>query len=224
VIKIAPSSLCADFRRLQEDVLKLVEAGVDWLHFDCMDGHFVERLTYGPMVIEALREVTDIPFDAHLMVDNPACQIDQYAQAGADHILVQAEADARPVMLLSRIRELGSKSGIVYNPVTPLDGMEAILPVADVVMIMSVEPGAAGQEFMPIALRKIEALREMIDSQGLSTLISVDGGINTQTAPLVIQAGVDVIVSGSWLFNHVEGYAGAVRQLRAIDQEHGRAC
>ena len=222
MIKIAPSTLCADFRKLEQETRALVEAGVDWLHFDCMDGHFVENLSYGPLILRALRDLTDIPFDAHLMIANPETQIEAYAEAGADHILIQREVDARPVRLLNRIRSLGKKAGIVYNPATALESLEAILPAADIVMIMSVEPGAAGQSFMPIALRKIETLREMIDNEGLSTLISVDGGINSETAPWAIAAGVDVIVSGSWLFNHEDGYAGAVAELRAIEAERLR--
>lgn len=216
VIKIAPSTLCASFRRLEEDILAVVESGVDYLHFDCMDGHFVENLTHGPLIIQALRDLTDIPFDVHLMITNPEAQIESYAEAGADHILFQVEVDPRPVRLLSKVKAAGKKAGVVYNPATPLGEVETLLPSADIVMVMSVEPGAAGQAFMPVALHKIRALREMIDRNGYQTLISVDGGINAETAPLVIGAGADVIVSGSWFFRHAEGYAGAVRQLRAM--------
>ncbi len=216
MIRIAPSILCSDFRKLEQEALALTGAGADWLHFDCMDGHFVENLSFGPLVLKALRPLTDLPFDAHLMVTNPDAQVEAYAEAGADHILVQREADARPVRLLERIRALGKKSGIVYNPATELDSLEAILPAADIVMIMSVEPGAAGQGFMPIALPKIAALRSAIDRLGLSTLISVDGGVNGETAPRVIAVGVDAIISGSWLFRHPGGYGGAVAELRRL--------
>lgn len=224
MIKIAPSTLSADFCRLGEEARALVAAGADWLHFDCMDGHFVENLTYGPLLIKALRPLADIPFDVHLMISNPDAQVEAYAEAGADHILFQREVEARPVRLLNRIRDLGKKAGIVYNPATPLTAVEAILPAADLIMIMSVEPGTGGQEFMPIALRKIEALRRMIDAQGLPTLISVDGGINDETAPWVIAAGVHAVISGSWVFTHPGGYAGAVEQLRGMagpDPAHG---
>ncbi len=187
-----------------------------------MDGHFVENLTYGPIVLKALRELTDIPFDTHLMIANPDAQIESYAEAGADHILFQAETDARPVRLLNRIRALGKKAGIVYNPATPLGEFETILPAADIVMLMSVEPGAAGQKFMPVALDKIRVLREFIDREGLPTLISIDGGVNDETAPAIIEAGIDLIVTGSWFFNHPEGYGGAMADFRRMDAEHGR--
>lgn len=218
MIRIAPSTLSADFRRLEEEVLAVVDSGADYLHFDCMDGHFVENLTYGPMVVRALRGLTDIPFDVHLMITNPEAQVDAYAEAGADHIMFQVEVDPRPVRLLNRIRALGKKAGIVYNPATPLGEIEAVLPFADLVMLMSVEPGASGQVFMPVALHKIRALRELIDRNGYPTLISVDGGVNTETGPVVIGAGVDIIVTGSWYFKHPQGYAGAVRELRAMEK------
>ena len=183
MIRVSPSMLCADFRKLGQEVNDLVSAGADGLHFDCMDGHFVDNLTFGPVLLKGLREVTDAVFDVHLMIQNPAQQIDLYAEAGADNILFHQEVDPRPVRLLNRIRSLGKKSGIVYNPATPLECLETILPSADLVLIMSVEPGAAGQEFMPIALDKIERLRRFIDDEGLPTLILVDGGVNTETAP-----------------------------------------
>lgn len=216
MLKIAPSILCADFRRLGEEVAALTEAGADWLHFDCMDGHFVDNLTFGPVLLQALRPLSPLPFDAHLMVTNPAAQVELYAEAGADHIMFHAEVETRPVGLLSRIRALGKKAGLVYNPATPLECMEAILPAADCVLIMSVEPGAAGQPFMPIALRKIAALRELIDREGLSTQIAVDGGVNRETGPEVVAAGADVVITGSWLFRHEGGYRGAMEELRGM--------
>lgn len=219
MIRVSPSMLCSDFTVLGKEVAALVEAGADWLHFDCMDGHFVENLTFGPVFIKALRALTDVPFDVHLMIANPDEQIERYAEAGADNILVQREADDRPVRLLNRIRALGKKAGIVYNPATSLHDMEVVLASADIVLIMSVEPGAAGQRFMPIALDKIAALRDFVDVEGLPTLIAVDGGVNTETAPQVLRAGADVIVSGSWLFEHPAGYAGAVAELRRVADE-----
>jgi ribulose-phosphate 3-epimerase len=216
VIKIAPSTLSADFRNLGAEVASVAASGADWLHFDCMDGHFVEHLTYGPLVVRALRELTDMPFDVHLMIANPDAQIERYAEAGADHILFQREVEARPIRLLERIRGLGRKAGIVYNPATPLAEVEALLPWTDVIMLMSVEPGAGGQAFMPSALPRIELLRELIDREGLPTLISIDGGVNAQTAPAIIAAGVDVLITGSWFFRHPGGYAAAAAELKAM--------
>lgn len=216
MIKIAPSTLSADFRQLGQQVDAMVAAGADWVHFDCMDGHFVQNLTYGPLIVQAVRAVTDRPFDVHLMISNPEAQVELYAQAGADHILVQREVDPRPVRLLNRIRSLGKKAGIVYNPATPMDDLDVVLPAADIVMVMSVEPGAGGQEFMPSALPRIRRLRHFIDEHGLATLISVDGGVNSQTAPAVLEAGVDVIVTGSWFFHHPAGLSGAVSELRDL--------
>lgn len=218
MIKVSPSMLCADFSRLGQEATDLVDAGADWLHFDCMDGHFVDNLTFGPVLIKGLREITNAVFDVHLMIGNPAEQIDKYAEAGADQILFHIEVDPRPVRLLNHIRSLGKKSGIVYNPATALQCLETVLPAADLVLIMSVEPGAAGQQFMPIALRKIETLREFIDAEGLATEILVDGGVNTETGPLVVQAGVDAIISGSWLFTHPDGYAGGVSYLKSLQR------
>lgn len=222
MITVAPSMLASNFRNLQDEVEALMQADADCLHFDIMDGEFVENITFGPMLMKHLRELTDLPFNAHLMVNNPERQIGPCAEAGADHILFQVEADDRPVRLLDTIHELGCKAGVVYNPATPLEGVDAILPEAEMVLVMSVEPGAGGQAFMPVALDRIRTLRKMIDEAGLETQIAVDGGINTETAPRVIAAGVDFIVSGSWLFNHERGYGGAIEELRQMYRDYAQ--
>jgi ribulose-phosphate 3-epimerase len=221
VLHIAPSMLCSDLTRLGEEVKAVVDSGADWFHFDIMDGHFVENLTFGPVLLKAARPLTDLPFDVHLMITNPDAQIESYAEAGADHILFQREVDDRPVRLLNRIRALGKKAGIVYNPATSVLGIEALLEAADLVLMMSVEPGAAGQAFMPIALRKISHVRKLIDQLGLPTLISVDGGVNDVTGTDVLQAGAHAVVTGSWYFNHPQGYQGAVAELREMDRVRG---
>jgi ribulose-phosphate 3-epimerase len=222
LIGIAPSLLSADFARLGEEVQSVAASGAEWLHFDCMDGHFVDNLTFGPLIIQHLRPLSQIAFDVHLMVSNPVEHIDKCAAAGADHILIQRESDTRPIRLLERIRSLGKKAGLVYNPATSLADAELLLPYCDIVMLMSVEPGAGGQSFIPSALPRIRELRELIAEAGLDTLVSIDGGVNAETAPAIIEAGIDVLITGSWFFRHPGGKTGAVADLRAIASEHGR--
>lgn len=213
-ITIAPSMLCADFRRLGAEVRELTAAGADWLHFDIMDGSFVDELTFGPVVLEALREETHLPVDAHLMVVNPAKHIPRFADAGADIIFIHRETVACPGILLSDIRNRRAQAGLALNPATPLDGLETIIEHADVVLVMTVEPGAPGQAFKAATVPRIERVRELIDRQGLETLIAVDGGIDESTAPQVVAAGATVLVCGSYLFRHADGYAAALAALR----------
>ena len=215
-ILVATSMLSADFTRLGEEAKALVDAGTDWLHWDCMDGHFTVPLTHGPLVLKAIRPLTDLYFDAHLMVSNPERQIPLFAEAGADGIAIHIEATDDPAGLLRHIRDLGRKSCLTVNPPTPLADVERLLDLCDVVMIMGVNPGYAGQQYGQATNRRIAQVREAIDRRGLPTLIEVDGGVHEETARGAIAASADVIDSASYVFKHPQGDAAAIKRLREI--------
>lgn len=201
MVKIAPSILSADFARLADEIARVEAAGADWLHVDVMDGHFVPNLTLGAPVVAAIRKVTQLPLDVHLMVTNPAELVDAFAAAGADWLTVHVETEPHLHRLVNRIRELGPKPGVVLNPATPLGALEEILPDVDMVLLMSVNPGFGGQKFIPASVEKIRRLKEMLLKRALPALIEVDGGVNAQTAPQVIAAGADILVAGSAVFS-----------------------
>ncbi|NQT68182.1 MAG: ribulose-phosphate 3-epimerase, partial [Desulfobacteraceae bacterium] len=197
---IAPSILSADFSKLGDEIRAVEAAGADWIHIDVMDGHFVPNITIGPLIVEAARRVTALPLDVHLMIENPERYIKDFADAGADLIAVQAETCVHLHRTVQMIKEIGLRAGVVLNPSTPLSAVEWVLNNVDFVMIMSVNPGFGGQDFIPNSLDKIRELRGMIQKNGLSTLIEIDGGVNEKTIKNISDAGVDVFVAGSAIF------------------------
>jgi ribulose-phosphate 3-epimerase len=211
--KLSASILSADFGRLAEQIHAAEAAGVDWIHFDVMDGHFVPNLTIGLPVLEAVRKITKLPLDVHLMISNPNLYIEQYVEAGADWLGVQVEVAWHLERLVQQIKELGAKATVVLNPATPLSVLDMILSEADMVLLMTVNPGYSGQKFIRGTLPKIRQLRGIIDEQGLDVLLEVDGGVHLNTIDDLVAAGVDVFVSGSGVFDG-DNIAENVRRLR----------
>lgn len=214
-VVISPSILSADFSRLGDEVRAADEAGADWIHVDVMDGRFVPNITIGPLIVKAIRPVTQKPLDVHLMIVEPEKYIEDFAEAGADIISVHAEHNASPHLhsTLSRIRGMGKQAGVVLNPSTSLDMIEYVLEVCDLILIMSVNPGFGGQKFIPEVLPKIRKLRQMCDERGLDPWIEVDGGLKVNNTWQVLEAGANAIVAGSAVFNAPD-YAEAIEGIR----------
>lgn len=212
-VTIAPSLLAADFARLREEVAAVEAAGADWLHFDVMDGHFVPNISFGPLVLKALRPHTQLPFDVHLMIAPVDPFLQAFVEAGANHVMLHPEAGPHLHRSLQHIRAHGLKSGVVLNPATPIEAVAWVLDLVDIILVMSVNPGFGGQQFLPSQLPKIAALRRMIDAADHPIALSVDGGIVPTTAAQAISAGADTLVAGTAVFG-ASDYKAAIAALR----------
>jgi len=212
--RIAPSILSADFARLGEQVKEAEVGGADWIHVDVMDGHFVPNITIGPLVVRALRPVTSMPLDVHLMIENPERYLADFAQAGADCLTVHVETCPHLHRTVQQIKELGVKAGVTLNPATPLSTLEEILPDVDLVLIMSVNPGYGGQSYIPSSTAKVAKLRQMLDAIGSRAELEIDGGVNTDTIAEIVAAGATMLVAGSAVFNQRAPIVENIRQLR----------
>ena len=217
-IQIAPSILSADFARLADEVAAVERAGADLLHIDVMDGHFVPNLTVGPPIVEALKKVTKLPLDVHLMITNADAFIPEFARAGADYLTVHVEACPHLHRTIQSIKELGVKAGVTLNPATPVHTLQEILADVDLVLIMSVNPGFGGQKFIASCLAKVKAVRQMLDRIGSHALLEVDGGVKAENAAQVLEAGADVLVAGSAIFSGSD-YAARIAALRTAGQQ-----
>jgi len=216
--KIAPSILSADFCRLGEEIKAVEAAGADYIHVDVMDGHFVPNITIGPLIVDAVRKITRLPLDVHLMIENPDRYIPDFAAAGADIIVVHAEASIHLHRSIQLIKSLGKKAGVSLNPATPLNYLEYVLADLDLVLLMTVNPGFGGQSFIEESLPKIKALRAMLDKHGLEAELEVDGGVKVDNIARISHAGADVFVAGSAVFGSSD-YVSTIKALKAQAKE-----
>jgi ribulose-phosphate 3-epimerase len=212
-VVVAPSLLAADFGRLAEEVAAIQQAGADWLHLDIMDGRFVPNISYGPAVLRALRQRTTLPFDVHLMIAPVDPYVAAFAEAGADHILIHPEAGPHPHRTLQLIRQHGKRAGLVLNPATPAEAVEWVLDLLDIVLVMTVNPGFGGQNFLRSQLPKIARLRRLVDRTGRPVRLAVDGGVEPETARQALAAGADTLIAGTAVFGRPD-YAAAIAALR----------
>ena len=213
MIRIAASLLAADFSRLADEIAQAEAGGADWFHLDVMDGHFVPNLSFGPLIVSAIRKCTKLPLDTHLMIESPEQYLEAFRDAGSDHITVHQEVCSHLHRTIARIKELGSKAGVSINPVTPATTLAEIVPEVDQILIMSVNAGFGGQRFIEATLQKLKDTKSMIRSSTRDVRLEVDGGIDVTNAQLVVRAGADVLVAGSSIFRS-PNIAQAVRDLR----------
>lgn len=218
MIKIAPSILAADFSKLGEEVMEVEKAGADWIHIDVMDGHFVPNISFGAVVMDAIRPLTKLPFDVHLMIENADRYIEDFAKAGADYITVHVEASPHLHRSIQLIRSFGVKPGVVLNPHTPVESILPILEDIDLVLFMTVNPGFGGQKFISSVLPKVEQLSKIIKEKGLDIDIEIDGGINEETIADCVKAGANVFVAGSAIYGK-EDRAAALQRIKKAGEE-----
>ncbi len=216
--KIAPSILSADFARLGEEIKAVEAAGADYIHIDVMDGHFVPNITIGPLVVEAVRKITRLPLDVHLMIADPDRYIPDFAKAGADIIVAHVEATNHLHRTIQLIKSCGARAGVSLNPATPLHFLDYVLDELDLVLLMTVNPGFGGQSFIDASLPKIQALRGMLDKRGLEAELEVDGGVKTDNIARIAHAGADVFVAGSAVFGSAD-YATTIKELKRLAKE-----
>ena len=211
--KIAPSILSADFGCLDAEIKAVEQAGADWIHVDVMDGRFVPNITLGPPIVAAARRATSLPLDVHLMIESPENHLDAFARAGTDVLTVHVEACVHLHRTLQKIRDLGMKTGVAYNPATPVNGLETVLDLTDLVLIMSVNPGFGGQKFIPAVLKKVEKVRKLIDGSGLDVEIEIDGGVFPGNSAEIRAAGASVLVAGNAVYG-ADDYRVAIESIR----------
>jgi len=215
-IKLAPSILSADFSRLGEQVAEVTKAGADYIHVDVMDGHFVPNITIGAPVVASLRSWTDLPLDVHLMIERPEAHISQFAEAGANIITVHVEAATHLHRLVEAIKGLGVKAGVALNPATPLSSLDEVLPLLDLILVMTVNPGFGGQAFIGSMMDKIARLRRVLDGRQAKVELEVDGGITAGIAPKVAEAGAEILVAGAAIFGSKQGAGKALQEMRRV--------
>ena len=211
---IAPSIIASDFTHLADEISVIESAGADWLHMDIMDGHFVPTITVGPLFVQACKRATKLPIDAHLMISDPDQYLEVFAKAGANNITVHVETCPDLAKTIQKIKSLGCTAGVTLNPATPASALDSVLPLVDLVLVMSVKPGYSGQSFMPEMISKVEEIRNKLNALRSNAYLEVDGGISAETLPLMYKAGANVFVAGSAVFGHPQGAGEGIRVLR----------
>ena len=213
---IAPSIIASDFTHLADEISVIESASADWLHMDIMDGHFVPTITVGPLFVQACKRATKLPIDAHLMISDPDQYLEVFAKAGANNITVHVEACPNLPQTIQKIKSLGCTAGVTLNPATPASALDSVLPLVDLVLVMSVKPGYSGQSFMPEMISKVEEIRNKLNVLRSKAYLEVDGGISAETLPLMYKAGANVFVAGSAVFGHPQGAGEGIRVLRDV--------